>query len=35
MNSNAPAFAVFREYVVSITYVNVICMTVIVQMLFL
>jgi hypothetical protein len=32
---HAPAFAVFREYVVSITYVNVVCTAVIVQMLFL
>jgi hypothetical protein len=35
MNNNTPHFAVFREYVVLITYVNVVCTAVIVQMLFL
>jgi hypothetical protein len=35
MNNITPHFAVSCEYVVSITYVNVVCTAVIVQMLFL
>jgi hypothetical protein len=36
MNSNTPVFCgTHREYVVSTMYVNVVCMAVIVQMLFL